>query len=345
MAESSHIRAGQMGATALWYEAPGRVGLRPETVDFGGAVEDGPCAIVRTLWSAISRGTERLVFRGQVPDSEFQRMRAPNQAGEFPFPVKYGYCAVGLVESGPGALVGKHVFALHPHQDVFALSADNLTQLPDDLPPRRATLAANMETALNAVWDSGAGPGDQIIVIGAGLVGLMIARLCAGIPGADVTVLDPQQSRQPVVESFGAKYMHPQQIPAQKNEPYENAADIVFHTSATQEGLESALSMAGFEAKIVEVSWYGDKTPMVALGGAFHSRRLQLVSSQVGHVSPGHRARWPHRRRLEKALALLCDPLLDQLITHEFAFETLPDALPGFLSGEQQAIAAVVRYK
>ncbi|MFG1343638.1 zinc-binding alcohol dehydrogenase [Xanthobacter autotrophicus DSM 431] len=317
---------------ALWYTAPGRAELRAETP----TPPAGGLCRVATLWSGISRGTERLVFAGLADPVHRQRMRAPMQEGEFPFPVKYGYCAVGRVEDGPPALHGRIVFALAPHQDHFFAPASALAPVPADVPPRRATLAANMETALNGVWDSGAGPGDRIAVVGAGLVGLLVARLCARLPGAEVTVHDPDPARAPLVEAFGATV-------AEVSEG-TGAADVVFHASGSAAGLATALACCGEEARLVEMSWYGDKQVPLALGGAFHHKRLQIVSSQVGMVSPSRRPRWSHRRRLEKALALLADPALDALITEEVAFDDLPQALPRILAEGAEGIATVVRY-
>jgi len=263
-------------------------------------------------------------------------MRAPMQDGDFPFPVKYGYSAVGYVEDGPAVLEGRPVFALHPHQDRFVAAAAALIPLPDDVPPWRAILAANMETAVNAVWDSGAAPGARIVVVGAGTVGLLVTYLSARISGASVTVADVVPERRVIAESFGAAFVPPEDVPSD--------ADIVFHTSATAAGLATAVAAAGFEAKIVEMSWYGDGTVAVPLGGAFHSRRLQLISSQVGHVAPSHRAHWSHRRRLEHALALLADERIDALITENVPFADLPDMLPRLLASGAPGLATAVRY-
>ena len=190
-------------ARALWIEGPRQAALRSARVGEPGAGE----ARIAMLWSGISRGTERLVFEGRVPAGQAKSMRAPFQEGEFPFPVKYGYCAVGRVEAGPTEWLGRTVFCLHPHQSRFIAPLDMLRPVPENVPPRRATLAANMETALNALWDSGAGPGDKIVVIGAGVVGLLVAALCAGLPGAEVTVVDIDASRAKIAASFGAKFV------------------------------------------------------------------------------------------------------------------------------------------
>lgn len=319
-------------ARALWYAAPRRADLRPAALAAPGPGE----AEVRTLWSALSRGTERLVFEGRVGPGEHRRMRAPMQEGDFPFPVKYGYCTVGVVERGPADLLGRAVFALHPHQDRFVAPAAALVAVPSGVPPRRAVLAANMETALNVLWDSGAGPGDRVVVVGAGVVGLLVAWLAAGLPGAETTAVDVDPSRRAVATALGVRFAAPSDSPAD--------ADVVVHASASAAGLATAVAAAGEEASVVEASWHGEGEIPVALGGAFHSRRLRLVSSQVGQVAPSRRARWSHRRRLAKALDLLADPLLDALIDGEVAFADLPDALPRLLAPGAAGLATAVRY-
>ena len=318
---------------ALWFEAAGVAVLRSEPL---GVLAPGH-ARVRTLWSLISRGTERLVFNGEVPVSVAAEMRAPLQRGEFNFPVKYGYCAVGQVEAGPTGWLGKTVFVLHPHQDVFDAPLGMLTEVPAEIPPRRATLAANMETALNALWDSGAGPGDRIAVVGAGVVGLLVAALAARLPGAEVTVFDVAEERRGIAAQNGARFRH-------AAEAREMNADIVFHTSASSAGLATALACAGFEATLIEMSWYGARGVTAPLGEGFHSKRLKLLSSQVGHVAPARRPRWSQGRRLMKAVELLDDARLDALITDEVAFADLPAALPAILAPQAAGLATVVSY-
>ncbi len=325
----------ELRAQALWYEAPLVADLRTEVLPEPEAGQ----ARVRMLWSALSRGTERLVFTGHVPTSEHERMRAPFQAGDFPFPVKYGYCAVGEVEAGPAELVGRAVFCLHPHQSAFVANVEALRLLPPGLPPRRATLAANMETALNALWDSGAGPGDRIVVVGAGLVGLLVAFLAAGLPGSDVTIVDLNPARADIAARFGAGFI---EAGASALEGIE--ADVVFHASASAAGLATALACAGLEARIVELSWYGEGEVPAPLGRAFHSRRLTLASSQVGQVAPTRRPRWSYARRLGKALELLGDARLDVLFTEEVAFTNLPAALPRILAHDAPGLVTAVRY-
>ena len=327
---------GQPGeARGLWYEAPGVAALREEPLR-GPAPEE---ALVATRWSALSRGTERLIFEGRVPASERQRMRAPFQQGEFPFPVKYGYCAAGVVEAGPPEWRGKAVFCLHPHQDRFVAPLSALRPIPDATPLRRAPLAANMETALNALWDSGAGPGDRIVVVGAGVLGLFIAYLAAQLPGSDVLIVDREAGRESVATELGAKFQR-----AETFEPETVEADVVFHATATPQGLALALASAGLEATVVETSWHGEGDTPTPLGGAFHAKRLRLISSQVGQVSPSRRPRWSYARRLDKALALLADPRLDALITEEIDFADLPRELPRLLAPGAAGLATLIRY-
>jgi threonine dehydrogenase-like Zn-dependent dehydrogenase len=258
------------------------------------------------------------------------------QEGAFPFPVKYGYCVAGVVEEGPADLVGRNVFCLHPHQDVIQAPVSTLARIPETVPVRRATLAANMETALNALWDSGAGPGDRIVVVGAGIVGLLVASLAARLPGAVVTAVDVDAGRRSIVEALGAAFAEPGAAPPD--------ADVVFHTSASAAGLATAIACAGLEATIVELSWYGDRPVAAGLGGAFHSRRLKLVSSQVGQISPGRRPRWDFPRRMETVLRLLDQPVLDRLVADEIAFADAPRELPRILGAGAHGLAPVICY-
>ena len=267
-------------------------------------------------------------------------MRAPFQEGEFSFPIKYGYCAVGRVDAGPAEWLGKSVFCLHPHQDCFIAPLEALHAVPDAVPPRRAALAANMETALNALWDFGAGPGDRVVIIGAGVVGLLVAALAARLPGAEVTVVDKESSRATVVERLGARF-----VDASQFVPECVGADVVFHASASPQGLALALSCAGLEARVVELSWYGEGQTPTPLGGAFHANRLHLISSQVGQVSPSRRPRWSYTRRLGKALELLADARLDALFTEEVDFADLPRELPRILAPGAPGLATLVRYQ
>lgn len=313
-------------AQALWYVGPGRAEIRDETL---GPVAPGAVR-VRALHGAISRGTESLVAAGRVPSSEYRRMRAPFMAGDFPFPVKYGYATVGTLESG------QTVFALHPHQTVFDLPAGAAVPVPANVPAVRAVLAANMETALNAVWDAGDDAFGKVAVVGAGVVGALTGFLCRTLASADVTLVDINLARARVAEALGLSFALPARAPTD--------CGLVFHASASSAGLATALGLARDEATIIELSWYGDTPVLVPLGGAFHSRRLKLVASQVGTVAPSHRREWTHRRRLEHAIGLLADDRLDALLEPAIAFSDLPSRLPAVLASGSATLCQVIDY-
>lgn len=317
---------------AFWIAAAGRGELRRETVPVPQPQE----ASVRTLYSGVSRGTETLIFRGQVPPSEYERMRAPFQAGQFPAPVKYGYSSVGQVTHGPSELSGRTVFCLYPHQQHYVVPCDALYAVPEPVPAGRAVLAANMETALNGVWDSGAAAGDRICVVGAGSVGCLTAWLAARIPGCEVQLIDRNPRRAVTAQALGVRFAEP--------DAAESEADVVIHASGTAEGLSLALRVAGFEATVVELSWYGDQSINVPLGAAFHARRLTLKSSQVGNIGAPHRARWSLRRRMQMALSLLAEPALEALINSEGRFEELPQTLERLSGSPGDVIMHRVRY-
>lgn len=302
-------------AQACWLLEPGRAAWRAESLRQPEAHE----VVVRTLHTAISRGTETLVFRGEVPASEFERMRAPFQSGDFPAPVKYGYINVGVVEQGPPTLLGRAVFCLYPHQTHYVVPADAVHPLPANVPAHRAILAANLETAINALWDAAPRVGDKISIVGGGVVGLLVAWLASRIPGCDVQLVDTQAQRAVVAGQLGVSFALPDQARVD--------ADLVIHASGQPAGLRTALSLAAFEATVLELSWYGERMVSVPLGGAFHSRRLTLKSSQVGHIADAQRSRWDYRRRLALALSLLADPVLDALITDVAPFSSLPAVL------------------
>lgn len=336
--DQENLKAGRATqARALFYDAPKQAGIRNVGIPI--LTEDDRAmagVLVNTLFSGISRGTERLIFEGNLPKSEWDRMRAPFQEGSFPYPVKYGYSAVGRVEAGPDALLGRTIFALYPHQTHFSVPESAVIPLPDDLPPRRCILAANMETALNSLLDSEALKNHKIIVIGAGVVGCLIAYLAARMPAASVTLVDIDSSRAEIAQALGLDFALPDEA--------AKGADIIFHTSASESGLRLALELAAFEGRIVEVSWFGDKEVSLPLGGAFHSQRLQIICSQVGTVAKSHRALWTHRQRLETALSLLNDARLDALITEDIAFNDLPAALPRILAPGAPGLATAIHY-
>jgi threonine dehydrogenase-like Zn-dependent dehydrogenase len=315
-----------MHTRACWTIGPGVVEIRDEVVP-----EPRPGQVaVRALVSGISRGSEGLVFRGQVPPTLAADMRAPHQAGDFPFPVKYGYASVGVVEAS-----GQRVFCLHPHQDRYVVDAEAVLPLPDEVPSERAVLAANVETALNALWDAPVLPASRVAVVGAGTVGLAVALLASALPGVRPLVIDVAPERRALAASLGLEVSGPGATDA--------GHDLVFHASARAAGLAEALRIAGTETTVVELSWYGIQEPPVPLGGRFHAQRLRIVSSQVGQVAASMRPRWSRRRRLAAALALLADARWDRLLGEAIPFLELPLQAEGVLAASAGSMP-LVRY-
>lgn len=319
-------------AQAFWLRSPGSGEIR--TVELPDPGPDD--VLVRTRYSGVSRGTEGIVFRGEVPPSQYGAMRAPFQDGDFPGPVRYGYLNVGVVEHGPEHLRGRTVFCLFPHQTRYVVPAAAVVPVPDGVPPERAILGGVMETAVNALWDAAPLIGDRVTVVGGGMVGCCVAALLARMPGVEVEVVDVDPGRASTVRALGARFVRPPEA--------ATGRDLVVHASATSAGLARSLELAAPEATVLELSWYGDRAVSVPLGEFFHQRRLAVRSSQVGAVSPARRDRRTPSDRLALALDLLHDPALDQLITGECTFADLPEVLPRLARGDLPALCHRVRF-
>lgn len=337
-------------ATAYWTVAPGRGELRRERLDPPGPGQ----VLVRTLHSGISRGTESLIHRGEVPESVRQRMRAPFQEGDLPGPVKYGYLSVGVVEavgrpadSGPGApgaprgpirddVHGRVVFCLYPHQDRYVVPADAVTVVPDGVPPARAVLTGTVETAVNAVWDAGPRLGDRVAVVGAGMVGCAVAAVLRAFPLDRLEIVDVDPARRGVAQRLGVEFRTPREASAD--------CDVVLHCSASAAGLNRGLELLGDEGELVELSWYGAREVSVSLGGAFHARRLSVRGSQVGAIAASRRSRRSHADRLALALDLLKDAVFDELITSRGPFSEVPDVMRRIADGELTGLCHALDY-
>ncbi|GAA2497521.1 zinc-binding alcohol dehydrogenase [Terrabacter carboxydivorans] len=324
------------GARAFWVVEPGRGEIRPAVVPAPGPDE----VLVRALHSGVSRGTETIVFRGGVPEDQKSVMRAPHQEGDFPAPVKYGYLAVGTVEEGPPDLLGRTVFCLHPHQTAYVVPVGSVVAVPDGVPPRRAVLAGTVETAVNALWDAAPRVGDRVAVVGAGMVGCCVARLLAGIPGCRVTLVDVDPGRAEVAARLGVAFARPDGVGEGRGDH-----DLVVHTSATGAGLQLSLDLLAPEATVLDLSWYGDSTVELALGGSFHSSRLRIRASQVGSVAAARRSRYTYAQRLALALELLRDDAFDALLTGDSPFEELPEVMPRLADGSLRAVCHTISYR
>jgi NADPH:quinone reductase-like Zn-dependent oxidoreductase len=319
-------------ARAFWLVEPGVGEIRPVQVPEPRASD----VLVRTLRSAVSRGTESLVFRGGVPPSQYAVMRAPFQDGHFPGPVKYGYLNVGVVEQGPAELYGRTVFCLYPHQTRYVVPSASVVPVPDGVPAGRAVLAGIVETAVNALWDAGPLIGDRVAVVGAGMVGCSVARLLRGFPGLRLELVDVDPTRAEVADALDVHFALPEHA--------TGGCDLVLHTSATSSGLQLSLDLLGPEGTVIDLSWYGDTEVTLSLGGAFHSGRLGIRASQVSAVAAARRGRRSHHDRMSLALELLRDNAFDALLTGCSPFEELPEVMARLADGRLPALCHTITY-
>jgi hypothetical protein len=318
--------------TAYWTMAPRHGVLRTEAARAPGSGE----ALVRTICSGISHGTEMLVHAGGIPPEIAESMRAPFQVGSWPGPVKYGYLSVGVVEEGPAPLQGSRVFCLHPHQDRYVVPASALTAVPDEVPSDRAVLAGTVETGINALWDAAPRIGDRVAVVGAGMVGGVLATLLRIFPLDRLQLVDVNPARATLAAALGVELVHPDEA------AHDN--DLVLHCSATESGLARSLQLLGDEAELIELSWYGTAQPRVPLGGAFHSRRLTIRASQVGAVAAARRPRRTANDRLTLAMRMLEDPVFDAFITGHAPFSALPQTMELIFSDGTETLCQVIEY-
>ncbi len=319
-------------ARAFWVVSPGVGEIRPATAHDPGPDE----VLVRAVCSGISRGTETLVFRGEVPPDQHEIMRAPFQEGSFPGPVKYGYLSVGVVEAGAPSLLGRTVFCLYPHQTHYTVPASAVVPVPSDVPAHRAVLAGPVETAVNALWDVPPLVGDLVSVVGAVMIGCTVAALLALFPGVEVELIDQDPGRAKVAAALGVTF--------RLAEVAASNRDLVVHASATSAGLQRSLELVGFEGTVLELSWYGSRPVSLSLGGSFHSGRLRVQSSQVGTIAPARRERRSHADRLALALELLRDPRFEALHDGSSPFEALPAVLGSMAAGGGPALSHVLTY-
>ena len=325
-AEPSPIPESTLEARALWFSAPRTTEFRPERIR-----PPGPGEVrVRAIASALSQGTEMLVYRGEVPAD--LPLDLPTLAGSFSFPIKYGYATVGRVLDSGGDVEnlapGDTVFVHHPHQDVFLVPAEALVRLPSGLDPLLGLFVANLETALNVIHDTPLHLGEAALVFGQGVVGLLVAQLL-GLAGARrVLVVDPVKKRRELALDVGAnEAFEPDDVPERVlNATAGRGADVAVEASGSGVALQAAIDAVANEGTVVVASWYGTKPVALSLGEHFHRGRVRLRSSQVGGMNPDLGPRWDHARRMETVLGLLSRLRLKELISHRYPFDRAPDA-------------------
>lgn len=289
-------------AQQLWFTGTRQLDIREQAINQPAANE----VIVEVICSAISAGTEMLVYRGQLPaeisiDATIESLQ--NQQ----YPLQYGYACVGeVIQTGAEvekSWLGKKVFAFQPHATFFVSQVDNLIPVPDDIAPEDAVFLANMETAVNLVQDGKPLLGERVVVLGQGIVGLLVTSLLGQIPLSELLVADKFSLRREFAQKFGADSFDPTNTEELKNQQQRvhdlSGADLIFELTGVPDALNLAIDLSGYHSRIVVGSWYGTKTSPVYLGGAAHRNRLQIITSQVSSLAPELSGRWTKVRRFE----------------------------------------------
>jgi 2-desacetyl-2-hydroxyethyl bacteriochlorophyllide A dehydrogenase len=335
----------ELKARALWFTAPRTAEFRQEMVP-----PPGPGEVrVETLASAVSAGTEMLVYRGEVPQD--LRLDLPTLAGSYAFPIKYGYAAAGhVLDTGSGVedlSAGDPVFVHHPHQDVFLVPAQMPLLLPDDLDPMLGVFGANLETALNIVHDTPVRLGETALIFGQGIVGSLVAFLLKLAGARPVLVVDPLEERRRLALDAGADgAFAPGGLTDRVMEiTGGRGADFAVETSGSGAALQSAIDCVATEGTVVVASWYGTKPVTLALGGHFHRGRVRLRSSQVGRVDPALAPRWDRVRQMDTVLGLLGRLKLRELISHRIPFEEAPKAYTLLDERPEEALQVIFTYE
>lgn len=321
----------------LWFVGPGRAELRSGPPP----APPGPGElVVRALASGVSQGTELLLYKGDAPTPFDPSLEAPDTPL---YPRRYGYAWVGEVDAaGPGTTLapGRRVFALAPHGDYHCLAERSVRPLPATLPPERAVLAANLETAITVVWDAGVGLGDRVVVLGGGVVGLLSCLLALLSGAARVTLIERSPARRALARTLGIA-----DVRAPEDDKPQGDADAVIEATGRPEALDRAVAHAGFEAAVTVASFYGTRTSPVALGQAFHRKRLTLRSSQVSSLPPARAPRWSYDRRFALVVGLLSDPRLDTLLDAVLPFDDAPQAYARAAGSAEPPLQIVFLYR
>ncbi len=345
-----------MKRRAVLFTAPGAVEVRTEEM----APPQGDELLIETVVSAISAGTEMLFYRGQVPDGMAADASIAGLTGAVRYPLKYGYACVGRVSAEDSRPAGgssaekedRHYFAFHPHESHFCASRQMLLPVPEDMAPEKAALLPNAETAVNLVMDGQPLVGERVVVMGLGVVGLLTTVLLARFPLETLIAVDPLAHRRETAERLGASAtIDPSDADgaeglraAVEDCGDGDGADLVYELSGQPAALDSAVSTAGFDSRIVVGSWYGTKPASLQLGGSFHRNRVRLISSQVSTVAPRLRGRWTKERRMESAWRLLADLPAEKLISHRFPFDEAAAAYALIDTQPQDTLQVILDY-
>jgi threonine dehydrogenase-like Zn-dependent dehydrogenase len=323
---SMHIRE-------LWHIDQIRSEIREE--DYTNIPPDS--VLIKSIYSLVSNGTERIIAKGLVPESLKGIMRVPNMQGSFDFPLKYGYSLVGTVIQGPPGLTGKTVYLMHPHQDFVIAPQSSLLLIPEKIPVRRAVMYSNLETAVNVIWESSISPGDRILICGFGLIGALIAILARLMPAITVVVHEIDLKRKELARAMGFRIFNPDDFTP-------GFFDLAINSSASGEGLQLCIDATRPQSKIIEVSWYGSDSVNIRLGDSFHVGQKQIISSQVSTIPLSKQAHFDLHRRHEVVMDLLQNEDLDTIPFNVIDFDSLPLLFSQLRNKTYSQFATLVKY-
>jgi 2-desacetyl-2-hydroxyethyl bacteriochlorophyllide A dehydrogenase len=340
-----------MKQRSLYFTAPGCVEIREGDLPY----PTGCKLLVKTLFSAVSPGSELLLYRGLLPDDLALDETIPGLRGRAGFPTRYGYSTVGRVialgENAPPEWEGRLVFSFHPHESHFLADPQELHALPPGVPPEQALFLPNLETAVNFMMDGRPMVGERVVVFGQGIVGLLTTALLACHPLARLITLDRHPLRRRFSLTAGAdSSLDPAEpnvlamLAGELNSSDREGADLVYELSGSPEALEQSLAATGFDGRIIIGSWYGKKRADLSLGGRFHRSRIRLISSQVSSLGPELTGRWTKSRRLETAWSLIgrVDPV--RYVTHRFPFDRAHEAYVALDQDPEHCVQVILTY-
>ncbi|EJN61559.1 zinc-dependent alcohol dehydrogenase [Halogranum rubrum] len=343
-----------MPARSLYFVGPRAVSVRERPVPD----PDGDEVLVETSVSAVSPGTERLIYRGEAPRDLSADPSIPALAGTLDYPLQYGYAAVGTVaavgDDVDDEWLDRRVFAFNPHESHFLADPADLHVVPDDCSSETATLLPNVETALNFVMDGRPVVGERVAVFGQGVVGLLTTALLARFPLERLVTVDTVSRRRELSRSFGADesltpadahaLLAPETDPMANGSDVPTGADLTYELSGNPDALDSAIGVTGYDGRVVIGSWYGEKRSDLALGGRFHRSRIDLQSSQVSTIDPTLRGRWTPERRFARAWDWLARVDTDPLVTHRVPLEQAPDAYHCLDTDREETVQILFTY-
>lgn len=341
-----------MKTFALWFEKRGVVSVKEQTLAPPGSGE----VLVETLFTAISPGTEMVVYRGEAPQEMASDATIASLQGNFAFPLKYGYAAVGRIcEVGPNVdanLRGQYVFAFHPHESHFVEETRNLFALPQHMAPEDALFLPNLETALTLAHDGAPLAGEQVVIFGQGIVGLLLTAILSRYPLLFLATIDHYPLRREFSETVGAQVtLDPQQLKEKEcplslltGSGFYEGADLAYEISGNPDALMQAIEVTGYSGRVVIGSWYGTKKNVLDLGGNFHRKRILMLSSQVSTISPHLRGRFSKGRLLSLAWKLASDMKPSRFITHRFPVSHAAEAYGLLDTKPGEAVQVILTY-